>query len=984
MKCPVCKKNISQSALKCPYCKTRTGLLCSHCNTINPVGNLVCSNCGQELLKVCPKCGSVNFPGAIKCRKCSSPLSGTKKKNETKNVNTEALKYNPKSYGMIEAVDILLEGLNSKDKKIFSINGEKGIGKTTVLKTIINRKAEDNFKWCIGKCTQLTQLSPGGVVQDMLINLFNLPNFCIDSDEFKHDAIEFFSKEFKFLNASEISDLLNFVYNSQTANYEDIINNKRRTYSFLGKIFDAMAATGKFIFVVDNFDFIDGFSLEFFNHFMSKKQNWKNLKFIAIYCEPTPVHRFFTFDKYSPEAYLDVRIAPMSEDELGKNVCHREEIEQYVTKREREVIYSRSKGNLAFVEQALSYAFDCQISDSAFILPNDFSELIKLRLEILKKANNDAYKMLSGAAVIGDRWNIHLLKDIFGYDNKDFSEIINYLVQSNFIRQKDELYYEFNNLLLWENILKNITRNSEFDDINVKIGKALGTSTLNTNPIMAMIAHNLKENRVAFDIWTKTARLAAYVGDINLYVISQRQCLAILNEFNENETVNIRYSISEKLGKILSGYDPEEAMEFLPDAISNARETKNKVKEIELLSYLAYCCRKTGNYFGNVECVDSVVKELGDKPSLEKAMVLSAKLESLLNIGNCGEVINLVDNDILPILNENIIKPRLSKMFPTNIVFDTWVRAQLVLASALALEGNKRVFEVLKSLVKTINKNKINDKLLHQKLKLVQAYASTMEGDFVKSFRVLSEINDAEIEDEEISSRKNLIYLINRFMLKDYEGIQEELFEAVTFANNIGDSFTKNILKVLLGKVFRDNKQAQHALEIYNEQVTYFAKEKMALGALLSWYLIADATIITENSRSAIDVATQALEIAKNPNINNKFFIIKLQMVLAVANINLCDFETAKMHIESALSIAKKQGLNDLLSKIYLLYGKYYQDIGSVESPNRLEYLRGAAVMYEKALEVVISKTQSPYVKNAVEYQKDLLNKYCTENNYKL
>ena len=221
-------------------------------------------------------------------------------------------------------------------------------------------------------------------------------------------------------------------------------------------------------------------------------------------------------------------------------------------------------------------------------------------------------------------------------------------------------------------------------------------------------------------------------------------------------------------------------------------------------------------------------------------------------------------------------------------------------------------------------------------------------------------------------------------MLKDYEGIQEELFEAVTFANNIGDSFTKNILKVLLGKVFRDNKQAQHALEIYNEQVTYFAKEKMALGALLSWYLIADATIITENSRSAIDVATQALEIAKNPNINNKFFIIKLQMVLAVANINLCDFETAKMHIESALSIAKKQGLNDLLSKIYLLYGKYYQDIGSVESPNRLEYLRGAAVMYEKALEVVISKTQSPYVKNAVEYQKDLLNKYCTENNYKL
>ena len=983
MKCPVCKKNISQSALKCPYCKTRTGLLCSHCNTINPIGNLVCSNCGQELLKVCQKCGSVNFPGALKCRKCSSPLASSQKQKEKKS-NIEELKYKPNSYGMLEAVDLIVEGLNSKDKKIFSITGERGIGKTTVLKTIITRTSENNLKWCIGKCTQLTQLSPGGVVQDMLINLFNLPNFCINTEELKQDAIEFFSKEFKFLNSGEICDLFNFIYNHETANYEDIIVNKKRTYLFLSKIFDAFAATGKFVFVIDNFDFIDGFSLEFFNHLMHRKQNWKNLKFIALYCEETPIQRFFTFDKYSSDAYMDVRIAPMTKAQLEKNVIVREEVEQYISDRERDVIFSRSNGNLAYVEQALNYAFDCQITDSAFILPNDFSELIKLRLEILKKSNVEAYKMLSGAAVIGDRWNIHFLKDIFGYDSKDFSEIINYLIQSNFIRPKDELYYEFNNLSLWENVLKNITKNSEFDDINVKIGKALGTSTLNTNPIMAMIAHNLKENRVAFDIWTKTARLAAYIGDINLYVIAQRQCMAILNEFNETETVDIRFSISEKLGKLLAEYDPEEAMEFLPDAISNAREAKNKVKEIELLSYLAYCCRKTGNYFGNVECVDSVAKELGNKPNLEKALVLSAKLESLLNIGNCGEVINLIDNDILPVLNENIVRPRLSKMFPINLVFDTWLRAQLVLAFALALEGNKRVFDVLKELVKIINKNRINDKLLHQKLKLVQAYASTIDGDFAKSYSFLNEINDTEIEDEEISSRKSLIYLINRFMLKDYDGIQNELFEAVTFANNIGDSFTKNILKVLLGKVFRDNNQTQHALEIYNEQVTYFAKEKMALGALLSWYLIADATIVTENSRSAIDVASQALEIAKSPNINNKFFIVKLHMMLAIANINLCDFESAKMHIETALSIAKKQGMNDLVSRVYLLYGKYYQDIGSIESPNRLEYLRGAAVMYEKALEVVFSKTKNGYIKNAIEYQKNSLSKYCADNNFKI
>ena len=126
---------------------------------------------------------------------------------------------------------------------------------------------------------------------------------------------------------------------------------------------------------------------------------------------------------------------------------------------------------------------------------------------------------------------------------------------------------------------------------------------------MAMIAHNLKENRMAFDIWTKTTRLASYIGDINLYVISQKQCLALLNEFNENETLNIRFNISERLGKLLTEYDPEEAMEYLPDAIANAKSNNNEAKEIELLSYLAQCCKKTGNYFGEVECADNVLKK---------------------------------------------------------------------------------------------------------------------------------------------------------------------------------------------------------------------------------------------------------------------------------------------------------------------------------------------------------------------------------------
>jgi len=980
MKCPVCKKNISKNTLKCPYCKTRTGLLCSHCNTVNSVNNFKCEKCGNELLKICKKCNSVNFPSASKCRKCGSSFTQENNKKKKKKVVQASLSYIPNLYSLKEASEKLIKEINLKDKKVFSINAPKGAGKSTVLKTVVKNLENQHFQWCIGKCTPFTQLTSGGVIQDMLLNLFRLPNFCVNSDDLKRNAVSFFSKEFHFLNKEEISVFFNFIYNHVDGNYEDIIINKKQTYKILNKIFDAFAQTGRFIFVVENFDYIDGFSAEFLSNFIQRENNRKNLKFIAIYNEYRPVSAFFEYDNRNKNAYCDISLQTLNEHEIRQILSKN----NHLSDREKEVIIERCGGNLAYIEQACAYAFDCQINDRAFVLPQNFSDLIKARLELLKKCNIEAYKLLCGTEILGERINLNLVREIF---SENFADIISYLVKSHFIRKYDEIFYEFNNTLLWETVEKNIAHDSIFDDINIKIGKIISVFNLNTNAVMSTLAANLKENRMAFDIWTKTTRLASYVGDINLYVIAQKQCLALLNEFDESETLKIRYNISEKLGKILTEYDPDEALEFLPDAISNAEAENNEVKEIELLGYLTSCCQKTGKYFGNVECSDKILKKLGDNQQLEKAMVLSSKLSALLDIGNCGEVINIIDNDIMPVLNSNLAKPKLNKLFPMGILFDTWLKVYLALATALAIQGNNRCFEVLKTLFGIIDRHKISDTILIYRAKLVQAYAHTMSGDFKTSEKILENINadyGNDFPDALTLSRRNLILAVNKFFQKDYEGLQQDLFEYVTFANNCGDNFTKNIIKSLLGKIFKDNKQAQNAIRIYNEQVTWFADEKMATGALLNWYLIAEATIITENSKSAIDVAERALEIAKNPAINNYFFITYLKIVLAKAYINISDFETAKINIESAIAIAKKYKMNDTLSRLYILYGNYYKDMGNIDSPKQIDYLRGSAMMYEKASELILKETRNGYVRNELYYRKEQLINFCQNKKIQL
>lgn len=983
MKCPVCKKNISQTVLKCPYCKSRTGLLCSHCNTINPVGNLKCLNCGEELLKVCPNCNGVNFPGAVKCRKCGTPFGKPVKK--VKNKQKNILEYSPNLVSHKKAVEILQNEITGTEKKVFSLSGEKGIGKTTIIKAVMKNLEDKNLQWCFGYCNPISQLTPGGVIHDMLLNIFRLPVYSVKNEEFERNAIQFLSSEFKFLQAYEISDLFNFIYTFNDGNYEDIIINKKRTFSWLYKIFEAFTATGRFVFVIDNFDFIDGFSAEFLTGLIHRDNIWKNLKLIVTYEEHKPIGSIFGAENRTLKAYNDVAIAPLNEEDSKAFISLRNE-EGFISDCEAESIYGKSQGNVVYIEQAISYAFDCQISDKALILPDNVADLIKSRLAILKKTNSSAYRVLSTAVILGDRFNKILLYDICTIEEETFNDILTYLIQANYIKPFDDTYYEFNSSLLWENILKTVSKDSGFDDLNVKVGKVISSFNLNTVSILAALAHNLRENRMAFDIWTRITRLCSYIGDVNLYVVAQKQCLALLNEFNESETINIRYSISEKLGKLLSEYDPEEALEYLPDAINNARSNNDEVKEIELLSYLTQCCSKTGNYFGNVECVDNVLKKLKDGQNLEKAMILSAKLSALLDIGNCGEVINIIDNDILPVLNSNLSKPKLNKLFPMGLLFDTWLKVYLTLASALALQGNNRCFDVIKNLFTIIDKHKIADKLLIARTKIVQAYAYTMKGDFPQSDRILDDIKNRFENDIDAPtvSRWNLVHIINRFMQKDYDGLKGVLFEAVTFANNNGDNFTKNILKTLLGKIFKDEDQAQHAIEIYNEQITYFAKEKMALGALLSWYLISEATIVTENSKSAIDIASQALEIAKTPNINNVFFITNLNIILASAYMNISDYGSAKMYIETALNLAKEFEMFDILSRIYLLYGKYYQDIGSLPSQNQLEYLKGASAMYQKAMELTVKETKNQSIKSLINAQKEKLSIYCSSNGFKL
>ena len=70
-----------------------------------------------------------------------------------------------------------------------------------------------------------------------------------------------------------------------------------------------------------------------------------------------------TTTEFSSESFYHLQDIMKAAKELDKTVKMTGEAGTYVSPREKEVIFDKCKGNPAFVEQAISYCFDCQIAD---------------------------------------------------------------------------------------------------------------------------------------------------------------------------------------------------------------------------------------------------------------------------------------------------------------------------------------------------------------------------------------------------------------------------------------------------------------------------------------------------------------------------------------------------------------------------------------------------------------------------------------------
>ena len=973
MKCPKCKKVIEENSLKCDFCGAKVGSICPDCNNYNPITALKCSKCDKELIRICSECGAANLPDAPKCRKCGIDFVSSTKETTT-----------PPSYyatlnSQQKAKAHLLEGIKDANSRIITISGDSGCGKNLVLRYTINDLKNAKLTWLFGSCTQTTQLSPFGYMQDLMLSFFKINNFCPDTLQLKKNSMRFFKQDFPSLTNDEIADLLNFLYPENLDRYENIYFNKTRTFSILKKVIFTILNQTKIVFIVDKFEYIDGMSFDFLKELLEEDLVLEKSKIILITTEPKPGMGMLTSSKLTGENYLDISMAPFTSTQSETFIKQFSNIK--LGKDFKNLAEKISKGNPAIIEQMIFLQNDIRRNELKNISYKTFEDIVKFRLSILRNEDFVSYRILVALSILGSKFCPAILDNFENISPEELERVIEKLINNCFITPIDNLSFEFKTQEFWKIVVATVKNDQIFEEILNTLYETLCIYKQSSIALLGYIVQKLNNNDKAFDIWTLLMKQASYIGDIGLYIVVQKQALKLIENKNSAHYLHIKKNIYTRVGKLLEPIDHNAAFEYLQNAVMLLDDEKDS-EHIELLGYLASCSMKSGNYWGAIECTDNVLNKLPAEMKFEKTLVKTRQLAPLLKLGNYGQLINTVETEILNDIEKNLSKGRDLPQISIKDLFETWLCVYFNYAEAIAFQGDNRVFEIIQTIYDILDKNKTVEPTLICRTNLLLALANTIKGDTITSKKILDDIlkeYSLDNMDTFIVSRWNFIDILNKFFEKDYDTLHTELFNVAAYANNINDNFTKNILKTLLAKILKDNNQTKKSLEILEEQVAYFAKEKVATGVLLSWYLIAKIKLITTGSQFALDIATKALDIAQGANINNYYFMALFNELIGEIYLAKQDFESAKVYLEKAIVIEKQFDLQHLLVKTYLLSANLYQELALPKTNTREIYIKQALKMFQFAKNVPIVETHA-HLQKKIKDELAVLTSFCKLN----
>ena len=875
-----------------------------------------------------------------------------------------------------ETLNSLKNLLVNKPAGFIALIGDAGIGKKTFLNLVFAQLQDKNFCLLQADCHPTLNTVPFATLQNLIRSMFSLPLVNYEAGKIKETVRNALSNSLGITSEEVIFPLINLLV-PQVGSDIDIETSKKNLIFAVKTLFKAIQALQKVVLIIKEFEFMDKSSAEVFDALI--EDNFLNESFlITTTSNNSHISALIPSEKVEQRMVGVVRLTPFEADEIKDELSYYIQNVDEIPESFLEQIISNTQGWPLFFEEIMMFLTQAGLlypSDDGvkiktdiqeLVLPNNIEEMIAVRLDAMFSQNEVIHQVIANAVCLGYTFYPPIIQSVLGLDDDSFGMIMQTLVGQGFLLTHDNVNYKFKNKFVYE-VIKNVVIKDELQEkqINSNLLNIVININESNSSQTAEIAQKAESFQIAFNLWNTATQEASSTGDKALYIAAQKKVLANFDYSDYIDKEERKLEIEERLGIANYLTSPEDSILFLSEAIKTYETKNNGVKIIELSSYLVKSLAAIGSSQEALEYIDKALEYIdASAMPLESALLKVLKLQFLIEAGYLGEVITLIQSEIMPSLQEGVKAQDDFSDIEYDVIEEAVLKSQVLLIKALSLQGNKNYYSVLELFV---NNNKNEEAQIE--IFVIDAMHKTLHGSCEESEasvqKTINIVNASSIENKEnILLELDLIKLFNKMFYTENPNVGVEIATIAQKSRKLNNTFVYNCIQLLFVKQILDKKDYLNATNMVNECLNYFASQKLALFAIPSWIILSLIQVQIGDLPQAISIAQQALDVASKPQIQNNYFIVIIKKCLSDYFMLQNDFEMAKMHLEEAIEFAKSHDFLFSQGKLYLDLAKLYQK--TIETAeNKKEQKETTIKLLNIAQEISIS-VESKFLANRI------------------
>lgn len=586
-------------------------------------------------------------------------------------------------------------------------------------------------------------------------------------------------------------------------------------------------------------------------------------------------------------------------------------------------------------------------------LPDSLPEIIQERLSFLTAQSR---YILQLASVLGERFPIALLLSLSQYEDSEFNQTLNTLLEHRILIPDAAGTGRFRHGLIWRSVYNHIEPELK-RQLHQLVSQTLEndySQGLTVNP--SLMAYHAEQGHLpnrALAYWNLAGVHAAQIGSITgmnhaffraleLIDVAKKQPLIAGQQADLNE---LEDKIFENLGLFNVHDNPELSMTLLKRIINNRKARGENTALIEPYGFLARCYENLGDVQQAMQCID-IASQLFSKTDnpLEYASLIAEKIDYLNALGLIQEARHLLETTVEPVFTSHPLdgEPK---------YFNTYMNARLIKAQIMLEQCDLQAFDVIHdSLILSREKNLEG---LGIAFLLTQGHGYLRRGDYERCDQeadaILQRI-EALDDPDWFLAQWGLLALEYHCAMGDWDSAKQLMLTVVAKAEQAKDYQTSIMAQIYGGYVAYQLGQTKKAHQLLEHAVTESSERRYARCALVGWRYLAEVEANLGNNAVALEIAQNALTISKKPDIQHTAMRFNLTQYVARCLMVGDNIKEAGRMLETLWPEVLASKCNPAIAETAFCIGELYKNMAAL-SPSEVskKHLVKSVQFYQKS-----------------------------------